>query len=130
MRLPDWVLQDREYLAALWLLSTPALATKKVLRHVHLGGDTFGSGIDFPTLIEESGPWSHGQQILIRVAHVLFNGGDAPGDTELLQDALSTLDDGNLLRVLEAIFIRRPGLAAFFEVDVSPARIAANISDD
>jgi len=125
MHLPEWVLGDREYLAALWILTTPALAHKGVLRHVHLDGGAV-HGIDFLALMDEAKPWSDGEKLLVRAAWCLFNG----GGMFYLDQAMATLSDGNLLRVLEAVFIRRPGLADFFQVDVSPARIVANLTDD
>ena len=54
------------------------------------------------------GPLSHGQEIMLRVAFDLWNGG---GKAEL-QDLIGVLDSGNLGAVLDAILVVRQDVRA------------------
>jgi len=54
------------------------------------------------------GPLSHGQEIMLRVAFDLWNGG---GKAEL-QDLIGVLDSGNLGAVLDAILVVRQDVGA------------------
>jgi hypothetical protein len=108
---PPWVRTDPEWAAALHLLTSPALRNKGCLAAV----DFDRQRIDFPGLAERARPWSHGERILLCTAWALFNGGDhrafaALLDGELLAEAVTTLDTGNLRRLLEGTRLRRPDL--------------------
>ena len=108
---PAWARADPEWAAPLHLLTSPALRSKGCLAAV----DFDRQRIDFPSLAERAGPWSHGERILLCAAWALFNGGDrlafaALLDGELLAEAVASLDTGNLRRLLEAVRLRRPDL--------------------
>ena len=109
---PAWAQADPEWAAPLHLLTSPALRTKGCLRAV----DFKSREIDFPGLAGAARPWSHGERILLCAAWTLFNGGDRRAfaellDGEILDEAVSTLDTGNLGRLLEAVRLRRPDTA-------------------
>ena len=109
--IPDWAKRDPEWAAPLHLLSTAALRGKGCLRAV----DFDLREIDFPGLAGQAGPWSHSERILLCAAWALFNGGDRRAfgellDGDLLDEAVTTLDSGNLRRLLEAVRLRRPGV--------------------
>lgn len=96
---PAWVAADPEWAAALHVLDGRVLRRKDVRQWVDFDRRT----IEFPTLLEAAGPWSHGERLLVQVAADLFNGS---GETRL-NELLQTLDDENLALVLEAIRLRR-----------------------
>ncbi len=97
--IPEWALADREWAAALCLLTSPTLVRAGAMQHVHFAR----AEIDVPRLLEVSESWSSGERAMVRAACDLFNG---LGEATLTQ-VLWSLDDGNLRLVLEAIAIRR-----------------------
>ena len=90
---------DRQGLAATWILAAPILGRKNVERWI----DFTEHEIDFPEMLAAAGAWSHGETLMIRAANDLYNGDETVG----LDELVSTLDDGNLRIVLDAISIRR-----------------------
>jgi hypothetical protein len=88
---------DRQGRAATWILAAPFIA-HRVERFINFDHHE----IDFPAMLGSSA-WSHGEEIMIRAANDLYNG----DDTCSLDELTSTLDDGNLEIVLDAIKIRR-----------------------
>ena len=112
VHVPAWAQADPEWAAPLHLLTGRALRGKGCLLAVAFARRE----IDFPRLGERAAPWSHGERILLYAAWILFNGGDRRAftdllDGELLDEAVSTLDTGNLRRLLEAVRLRRPDTA-------------------
>ena len=110
--IPDWARADPEWAAPLHLLTSPALRNKGCLRAV----DFRGREIAFTGLAGAARPWSHSERILLCAAWTLFNGGHRRAfaellDGELLDEAVSVLDTGNLCRLLEAVRLRRPDTA-------------------
>ena len=93
---------NAEFAAAAYVLRAPVLADRTG-EYV----DEERQSIDFDQLLEDSGTWSGGERLLVRVALDMWNGlGQAT-----LGQVVNTLDDGNLQIVLDAICIRR-GLMA------------------
>ena len=102
--IPPWALTDREWASTLHLLTSPMLVRKGVMEHVDFARCT----INVPRLLRVSAPWSSSERAMLRAACDLFNSGGKVGLSELL----SSLDDGSLRCVLEAIELRR-GLHSF-----------------
>ncbi len=101
---------DAEWNATLHVLAAPALADKKAWlgRHIHF----MRREIDWAEILDESGPWSHGQQILVLAAFALWGGGRRAGGMFDLTDAVTTLDAINLRWLLEGIMLYRPDVQA------------------
>jgi hypothetical protein len=87
---------DRQGRAATWILAAPTLA-RLVERYI----DFEEHEIDFVAMLDY--PWSHGERAMILAANDLYNGDRSVS----LDELVSTLDDGNLRIVLDAINIRR-----------------------
>ena len=109
---PAWAQADPEWRAPLHLLTGRALRGKGCLRAV----DFERREIDFPGLAEQARPWSHSERILLCAAWYLFNGGDRAAvagllDRKLLAEVVSTLDTGNMMRLLGAVRLRRRDMA-------------------
>ncbi len=97
--IPYWVHQSHEWRATLHVLDNSSLSYKDCRKHV----DFEERIIDFPWMLEEANVWSDGEQILLRVAMDLYNG----GGNAVLSDILQVLDKENINVVIEAIKIRR-----------------------
>ncbi len=93
--------ETREHQAACHILAAPCVRDR-ALRFVNGRGE-----VDWLRLELAAGLWSWGEWVLVAAAHDLFNG-DVPAGLKRL---CSTLDPGNLRRVLEAICILRPDVA-------------------
>ena len=88
---------DRQGRAATWILAAPLIG-----RAVEQWIDFEHHRIDFAGMLD-SRPWSTSEHLMIRAANDLYNG----DRTAALDELVTTLDDGNLQIVLDAIKIRR-----------------------
>ena len=97
-------LMDKQFAAAIEVLSADLLWSM-----VSHAVDFEREKIDVYALLEESRPWSHGQQLMLEAAIALFHGSSTIDDRQLarLGDLVTTLDNGNLRVVLNAVRIAR-----------------------
>lgn len=65
---------DRSWLAAIAMFQLPVLAGKQDVVFSYV--DQARQAIDWPGLDAAMTGWSHGEHVLVRVAHALFDGGD------------------------------------------------------
>lgn len=86
---------EPDYMAALFLLSTPLLA-RRTMNHVKR------RAIEFPKLLELIKPWSSSEKALVRLAASLFNGSYKAD----VNDTFWNLDAANINLVLKALEIR------------------------
>jgi len=97
----EYRLRDPQYGAAIWLLARIGPGTAKFF---------CDEGIEIAALLEVSGAWSHGEQVMVRIALDLF----FPGCVEANDhppagwgEAAGVLDTSNMQRVYGAIRIAR-----------------------
>lgn len=90
---------DREWNAFWNVVHLPVLAAKQSTIEQYV--DRRHATINWPGLTAAMAAWSHGEQILLRAAHALYNGGD-----ELPVSELERLDPDNG-RALMAIIQQR-----------------------
>lgn len=72
---------DRYWQAVYDILDLPVLAPKRDFLYSYV--DDERQDIDWMRLQEATRSWSHGEQVLIRIAHCLYNEGDQVGIDEL-----------------------------------------------
>lgn len=65
---------DREWTAAYAVFDLPVLARKRDVLYSYI--DEARREINWPGIQEVMCPWSHGEQVLVRIAHALYNAGD------------------------------------------------------
>lgn len=65
---------DRYWTAVYAIFDLPVLASKRSVLLSYV--DEARHEIDWPGITATMGAWSHGEQVLIRIAHALFNEGD------------------------------------------------------
>lgn len=65
---------DRYWMAVSAIFDLPVLASKRSVLLSYV--DESRHEIDWSRISETMGAWSHGEQVLVRVAHALFNDGD------------------------------------------------------
>jgi hypothetical protein len=107
IELPPAVLRDHEFGPVCWLLSAPMLA-RKTWRFVHVDRRK----VDWDELLEAAAPWSHYENLMVRIALNLWNGygGGAEGDQPLalsLYELGGGFDRHNWQRVMEALALAR-----------------------
>jgi hypothetical protein len=88
-----------EWDSVIYLLGAPILRAKKAFRFVNAER----LSIDWDGLVEASAPWSHGERLMVALAHDLWN---SAGGLSMKEFA-ATLDDANFSRALRAIEIAR-----------------------
>lgn len=89
---------DVEWQAAMHLLRSPLLARKHTDQYLDLAKRE----IDWDGLLADAGAWSSGERLFVEVASALWRGHGS--DTIR---AISTLDEGNWQRFLQALALRR-----------------------
>lgn len=87
--------RERDYIAALYILSSPLLAWR-CSKYVEC------RGIKFIALKRASAPWSSGEKALVKLAAALFNSSWKCD----INDAFYSLDDSNTQLAMEALRIR------------------------
>lgn len=65
---------DLYWMAVSAIFDLPVLASKRSVLLSYV--DELRHEIDWSRISETMGAWSHGEQVLVRVAHALFNDGD------------------------------------------------------
>lgn len=65
---------DRYWMAVYAIFDLPVLASKRSVLVSYV--DESRHEIDWSGITATMGAWSHGEQVLIRIAHALFNDGD------------------------------------------------------
>jgi hypothetical protein len=110
MDVPAWALEDPEWSAVCWLLTSPTMVWEGAMRFV----DFEEREIDWRGLLETSRRWCSSGDLLARVAFNIWNGATpATLDAEdrrgpgTLSALLSQLDGPNFERVLEAMAMAR-----------------------
>ena len=88
-----------EWDSVVYLLGTPILRAKKALWFV----DVENYSIDWDGLEEASAAWSHGERLMVALAHDLWN---SCGGLSMREFA-ATLDDANFSQALRAIELAR-----------------------
>ncbi len=116
--LPPAVLRDREFGPVCWLLSAPQIA-RKTWRYV----DVDRRRVDWDALLEAAAPWSHYENLVVRIALNLWNG-DGGGEDGTDRGAFDLsefggLDRHNWQRVMESLAIARGKRLVIF--DPAPA---------
>jgi hypothetical protein len=119
IELPPAVLRDREFGPVCWLLSAPMLA-RKTWRFVHVDRRE----VEWDALLEAAAPWSHYEQLMVRIAFHLWGGqGGGPDGWDAgafnLYELADGLDRHNWQRVMEALALARGKRLVIF--DPAPA---------
>ncbi len=65
---------DRHWAAVYEIFDLRVLVSKRPFLYSCMNEER--QEIDWPALKETARPWSHGEQVLVRIAHALYNGGD------------------------------------------------------
>jgi hypothetical protein len=114
IELPPAVLRDHEFGPVCWLLSAPYIA-RKAWRFVHVDR----RAVDWAELLEAAAPWSHYENLMVRIAFNLWGGqgggpdGWAAGAFDLSE--LAGLDRHNWQRVVEAVALARGKRLVIFD---------------
>jgi hypothetical protein len=127
MEVPAWALEDPEWSAVSWLLTSPTMTWEGAMRFI----DFEEREIDWRGVLETSRRWCGSGDLLARVAFNIWNGAtpatlDAedrrgPGTVSAL---LSQLDGPNFERVLEAMAMARGRRVVVLQAP-APARTSA-----
>lgn len=72
---------DRYWRAVYEIFDLPVLASKRPFLYAQV--NEARQEIDWPALKEAVRPWSHEEQVLVRIAHALYNDGDMVPVNEL-----------------------------------------------
>ncbi len=72
---------DRYWSAVYEIFDLPVLAGKRDALYAYVDEDR--QEIDWPTITDIIRPWSHGERVLVRIAHVLYNEGERVGIDEI-----------------------------------------------
>lgn len=119
IELPPAVLRDHEFGPVCWLLSAPMLA-RKTWRFVHVDRRE----VEWEALLEAAAPWSHYENLMVRIALNLWNGmgGGVEGDQPLslsLYELGGGFDRHNWQRIMEALALAQGRRLVIF--DPAPA---------
>jgi hypothetical protein len=127
MDVPAWALEDPEWGAVCWLLTSPTMVWEGAMRFV----DFEEREIDWWGLLETSRRWCSSGDLLARVAFNIWNGAtpatlDAedrrgPGTVSAL---VSQLDGPNFERVLEAMAMARGRRVVVLQAPASARAVA------
>lgn len=114
IELPPAVLRDREFGPVCWLLSAPYIA-HKAWRFVHVDR----RAVEWEALLEAARPWSHYENLMVRIALNLWNG-DGGGEDGTDRGAFDLsdfagLDRHNWQRVMEALALARGKRLVIFD---------------
>jgi hypothetical protein len=113
--IPPAVLRDREFGPVCWLLSAPYIA-HKAWRFVHVNKRE----VEWEALLEAAAPWSHYENLMVRIAFNLWGGqGGGPDGWDAgafnLQELAAGLDRHNWQRVMEALALARGKRLVIFD---------------
>lgn len=72
---------DRHWTAVYEIFGLPVLKRKRPFLYSCVNEER--QEIDWQGIDAQIGPWSHGEQVLVRIAHGLYNEGDRVGIDEL-----------------------------------------------
>jgi len=115
IEIPPAVLLDREFGPVCWLLSAPQLA-RRTWRFV----DVDRRRVDWDALLEAAAPWSHYENLTVRIALNFWNGtgGGPEGDQPLainLYELGGGFDRHDWQRVIEALALARGKRLVIFD---------------
>jgi hypothetical protein len=115
IELPPAVLRDHEFGPVCWLLSAPQLA-RRTWRFVHVDRRK----VDWDELLEAAAPWSHYENLMVRIALNLWNGtgGGPDGEAPLVlspHDLGGGFDRHNWTRIMEALALARGKRLVLFD---------------